>query len=82
MKKTVQVIQYVDVEYDETKFTKEFMEAFEQTMFDYTTIEEHIKHLATLEAKGEAGGFVEGYGELKDDMGISLIVVDAEADIL
>ncbi len=75
MKRTVRVIQEVEVEVDESKFTPEFMEMFRDVFFKFETIEEHIEHLAQLEARSVYGEFVEGYGN-RSDMGISMKVVD------
>lgn len=74
MKYRVYMTQYIDVELDETKFTEEFMEEFRDMMYNYTTIEEHVEHLAQLKARGlieHFNPFIEGYGPASD-MGINI----------
>jgi len=74
MKRTVEVTTFVEVEIDESQFTPEFMEAFRASFFPFHTLEDHIEHLAQLQARGAIGwidSFVEGYGRL-DKMGIKL----------
>lgn len=83
MKKyTVAVTQYVEVEIDETKFDETFMEEFRDYMYQFDTIEEHVEHLAQLEARGliDFDNFVEGYGDIKD-MNITIQVNDWETTI-
>lgn len=82
MKKTVQVTQFVEVEVDETKFTPEFMEMFQNVFFKFETIDEHLEHLAQLEARGVIrGDFIEGYGHQKD-MGIRIRITDMETELV
>lgn len=81
--KKVLVSIEVDVVIDESKFDKDFMREFKKSMYDFSNIEDHIKHLATLKATGcigDFGSFIEGYGPHLD-MGISFShrsVVDCE----
>lgn len=81
MKRTVRVIQEVEVENDETKFTPQFMQEFRESFFDFGTIEQHIEHLAQLEARSIYGEFIEGYGK-RSDMGISMKVKDFETELV
>lgn len=64
--KPYEVVRYVDVTLDETKFTDAFMEAFRESFFPFFTIEDHREHLAILYARGVIDGwkdeFIEGYG--------------------
>lgn len=72
---TIEVTQTIDVTLDETKFTPEFMKEYRESFYDYTTIEQHAKHLAFLEASGmvsHGSAFIEGYGPMSD-MGIKLV---------
>jgi len=81
MKRTVRVIQEVEVEVDESKFTPEFMEMFRGVFFNFDTIEEHIEHLAQLEARSVYGEFIEGYGN-RSEMGISMKVTGLETELV
>ena len=81
MKRTVRVIQEVEVEVDESKFTPEFMEMFRGVFFNFDTIEQHIEHLAQLEARSIYGEFVEGYGN-RSEFGISMKVTDLETELV
>ena len=75
MKRTVLVSMEVEVTVDETTFTPEFMAEFEANFFAFDTIEEHICHIAQLEAREVLDrGFTEGYGPLSA-MGIEAEVV-------
>ena len=82
MKRTVSVEMLVEVEVDETKFTPEFMGEFRDHFFGLDTVEEHIEHLAQLEAREVLSQeFTEGYGPLKD-FGIVARVIGCETSIL
>jgi hypothetical protein len=64
MKKTVTITQEVEIEIDETKFTKEFMSEFRDSFYNFKTLDDHIKHLAQLSARGCIGSWgdvPEGY---------------------
>jgi hypothetical protein len=81
MKKTVEVRFLVDVEVDETKFTEQWMKDFRESFYPFYDIDDHIKHIAQLEAREILTPvFVEGYGALKT-MGIKAEVVGAEMEI-
>ena len=85
-KKTILVTQYVDVEYDESRFTPEWMEEFRGYMYpSFKTVDHHLKHLAQMEARGLCSHSfnpeVEGYGVLSE-MGIKLKVTDQEEEVL
>ena len=81
MKKIVAVTQVVEVEVDESKFTPQFMEGFKRFMYDFDSIDDHIKHIAQLEARGLRRSFIEGYGPI-ENFGINSHVVSAEEEIL
>nr|WP_092074965.1 hypothetical protein [Dendrosporobacter quercicolus]NSL49593.1 hypothetical protein [Dendrosporobacter quercicolus DSM 1736]SDN24091.1 hypothetical protein SAMN04488502_11549 [Dendrosporobacter quercicolus] len=82
MKRTVEVIITVEVETDDSKFDKNFMDNFSRYFYEFDTIEEHAEHLAQLEARGMIdANFVEGYGALKD-MGIKIRVMDREVCLI
>jgi len=73
MKKSIVVSQEIKVTIDESKFDEAFMEEFRQSFYHFTTIDDHLCHLAQLYARGlvdEFSTFIEGYGPMAD-MGIS-----------
>lgn len=84
--KQVEVTQTVEVTVDETKFTPEWMQSFRETFYKYHTVDDHLKHLGQLEARGLTyqphvdNTFIEGYGNA-NEMGISARVVDTEVKI-
>ena len=81
--KRVVVATEVSVTVDETKFTDEFMDEFRASFYRFFDIDDHIKHLAQLVARGiidERSVFIEGYGPPKD-MGIKVSVEDWDMDI-
>ena len=84
MKRTVLVSMEVEVTVDEAEFTPEFMAEFQASFFDFDTVEEHICHIAQLEAREVLRrDFTEGYGPLSK-MGIVAEVVpySLETEIL
>lgn len=74
---TVEVTQAVVVDVDESKFTEEFMQAFREGFYDFDDIEDHVQHLAQMEARGLIGydRFVEGYGDIRE-MGVKMFIED------
>lgn len=84
--KTIVVTQYVDVTIDETKLTPEWMESYRQMFYQYHDVDDHLKHLAQLEARGITyqphvnNTFIEGYGEA-NDLGIKAAVTDVEMEV-
>lgn len=66
----VEVRQIVEIQHDAAKFTPAFMEEFARSFYAFTTIEEHLDHLAQLWARGliaEFGDpFIEGYGKASE----------------
>ena len=86
---SVEVTVSVDVTLDETKFTPEFFEEFNDSITDWgDDLEEHAKHLAWVHATGvedlayvSRAPFVEGYGPV-DEMGIQAVTRDTETDVL
>lgn len=80
-KRTVEVTFFVEVEMDDSKFTPEFMSEFQQTMFNYDTLDEHAEYLAWLAVRGLLDeDFTEGYGPLKD-MGIKIVFSEGDTVI-
>ncbi len=81
-----QVIQTstVTVTVDETKFDENFMSEFLESFYPFQTLDDHMKHLAQLEARGlySVGGteFIEGYGPA-NEMGIEAHVSDMDLEI-
>lgn len=72
----VDVTQRLEITVDETKFTEEFFDEFTEYFFPYDTIEEHVKHIAQLYARGvyqgSRGEFVEGYGKIDEEFGVKV----------
>ena len=61
---------------DETKFDETFMREFRESFYQFETLEEHVEHLAQLEARSLLSEtFVEGYGDTAE-MGIIAEVDD------
>lgn len=79
----VAVTKLMEVEFDETKFTKEFIEEFKGFMYPFNDVDDHIKFLAELEASGRIGydKFVEGYGNIKTGFGITFTDGGVNVDI-
>ena len=77
--KTVIVEQTIRVTVDESKFTPEFMQEFRESFYDFDTLDDHIKHLGQLCARGIADdfSFIEGYGKASD-MGIKFVGIDSD----
>lgn len=73
----------IQVTVDESKFTDEFMEEFRRHFYPFNTIEEHMEHLAQLEARGLIGvdNFVEGYGDIRE-FGVKFGVGSGETEIV
>lgn len=83
MKKMSLVTQTIEVTVDESKFTDEFMNQFRKDFYDFDSVDDHIRHLAQLYARGvvdEFTTFIEGYGK-PQDMGISFYAVECQAEI-
>lgn len=85
MKRRVTVTMIVDVEIDETKFTPAFLEEFRGYMYDFSSVDDHIEHIAQLAARGILdcdwpSVSIEGYGRASD-MGIKANVRDWEMEI-
>jgi hypothetical protein len=79
----VEVRHVVRVSVDETKFTPDFMREFRQNMYNFTSISDHVEHLAQLYARGlyDEHSFIEGYGPA-EDFGIRFKIVDASEEVL
>lgn len=80
----VEVTQTFDIKVDESKFTPEFMADFRKSFYDFQTIDDHIKHLAQMYARGIVTPFtkfIEGYGAPKD-IGLEFTEVAQEEDIV
>jgi hypothetical protein len=84
MKRNVEVTFLVEVEIDETKLTPEFMEHFRQYFYDFESVDEHIEHLAQLEARNLIGdtpdSVIEGYGK-KSQWSLKTRVVDGNQEM-
>lgn len=79
---TVEVRQTITVKADLDNFTDKFMKEFRETMYNFTSIEDHIRHLATLYAGGfiaYKNDYVEGYGRLE---GVEFNEEDTEVEII
>lgn len=66
MKKTIEVTFYVNVEVDENKFTPEFMDEYRENFYQFNDIDDHMKHIAQLEARDLLMRFTEGYGPISE----------------
>lgn len=82
MKFNVVVMQEVEVELDESKFTPEFMQEFRANLYSFDSMEDHACHVAQLAARNIIGesSFIEGYG-LAQEMGLKFNVTHTEAQI-
>lgn len=84
--KTIAVTQLVEVTIDETKLTPEWMADWRKVFYNYHTVDDHLKHLAQLEARGITylphinDTFIEGYGKASD-LGIKAAVMDVDMEI-
>jgi hypothetical protein len=84
--KQVEVTQIVEVTIDETKLTPEWMASFRDIFYNYHSVNDHLGHLAQLEARGLTyqphvnNSFIEGYGNA-NDLGIKIRVVEAEVEV-
>jgi len=84
--KLVEVIQLVEVSIDESKLTPEWMEDFRKSFYNFHSVNDHLKHLAQLEARGITylphvnNSFIEGYGDA-NDTGIKAAVLDVEMEM-
>ena len=83
LEREVNVEQVVKVTVDETKFTPEFMQEFRASQYNFTTLNDHLQHLAQLYARGLADefSFIEGYGPAKE-MGIKFEVAGTYIEML
>lgn len=84
--KLIEVTQIVEVSIDETKLTPEWMASFRDVFYNYHDIDDHLGHIAQLEARGITyqphvnNTFIEGYGNA-NDLRIKARVVDTEIEI-
>ena len=73
MKHLIEVTQTVEVELKEDSFNKEFLDRFSTEMLPLDTVEDHVKHLATMRAVHSNSTVIPGYGRLAD-RGVTLRV--------
>lgn len=77
----VSVTQNLVITIDDSKFTEEFLAEFRESFYPFTTIDQHIDHLAQLAARGIVGDFgerfIEGYGPAAD-IGFEFKVIDTD----
>lgn len=69
MTQDIDVTIPVKVTVDESKFTPKFLAEFREQFYPFETIDDHMRHLAYLEARGilrDLPCFIEGYGESQD----------------
>jgi len=84
--KLIEVTQTVQVSIDETKLTPDWMADFRRSFYNYHVVDDHLKHLAHLEACGVTylphvnNTFIEGYGNA-NDLGIRAAVMDADMEV-
>lgn len=76
MEKNVIVSQIIKVKIDESKFDDAFMREFRETFYNFS-LNDHIRHLAQLHARGIANNysFIEGYGS-PEEMGIEFEILN------
>jgi methenyltetrahydromethanopterin cyclohydrolase len=81
--KDIVVQQTVRVHYDEKMFSDHFMTDFRRYMYDFHDVDEHLKHLAQVYARGlhSNSSFVEGYGSLKE-VGIRMEEIGQSEEVL
>ncbi len=79
--KTVAVTMTIRVTVDNQKFTPEFMAEFKENFYNFTSLDDHLEHLAQLYARGEDSAFIEGYGDVSD-MGIAFEQEAVETEIV
>lgn len=65
------VCQAIEVELDESKFDESFMDEFREGFFPFYELEDHVEHIAQLQARGVidisyGSEFIEGYGPSQD----------------
>lgn len=83
MKRKVEVrfVVVVEVEVDETKFTDAWLAEWRGAFYPFHSVEDHIEHIAQLEARGLLDpSFTEGYGPLAE-MGIKAKVIDQDMEV-
>lgn len=75
--KEIAVTQWIKVTIDESKFDAQFMDEYRQFYHPFYDLDDHLKHLAQLHARGiyDNDDFIEGYGPARD-MGIQFEFVD------
>lgn len=67
--KNITVNQAIEISFDETKFTPEFMAHYQKHFRPFADIDEHISSIAELFSRGVINGesdFLEGYGILSE----------------
>lgn len=81
----VDVTQRIEVTVDETKMDETFFGEFRENFFPFFDIEDHVKHIAQLYARGVYQGdrdeFVEGYGKLREEFGVEITDIDQWEDV-
>lgn len=83
MEKISLVTQTIEVAVDESKFTAEFMDQYRKDFYYFESIDDHIKHLAQMYARGivhEFTKFIEGYGN-PQDMAIRFTALECQTEI-
>ena len=88
MVKDVEVVitKRVRVTLDESKFDQTFLAEFRESFYPFRTLNEHIEHLAQLEARELVSDgfdeyeFIEGYGP-RSEMGIELKTIDVDVEM-
>jgi hypothetical protein len=78
----VLITQTVLVEIDQSKFDEAFLKEFRDHFYNFRTIDDHLKHLGQLYARGlvDNNSFIEGYGPAKD-MGIKFEQIEIQEDL-
>lgn len=70
-----------EIEFDESIYDEEWMEAFRAYMFDFHNLSQHAQYIAQHQARlGSARDFIEGYGYVKRDGDLPLSGKDFDKD--
>ena len=76
---TATVVFDIEIELDESKFDEAFLGEFRESFYNFQDIEDHVMHIAQLEARGLLQDFTEGYGPIAD-MGINARTIGWNVD--
>jgi len=84
VKAVVTVTKTVEITIDATKMTPKFFQEFNECIDDFgEDIDLHFMHLARMHVLGQVDDddFLEGYGNLRSDMGIEFKETDTDVEL-